>query len=380
MYGAARLLALVCSVWAASALPAHAEAQAPWAVRLHAELNRLEAAGGPRIGVYVRDLASGATAAHRADEPWYLASMVKVPVAIAVLRAIERQQLSLDTSVTLRASDYVDGAGSTNRHRVGTGLSVRALLAQMIIYSDNTASDMLIGLVGLPEVNAVVQEAAPGAFGRITLLAEVRRATYGRLVPAGGQLSGQDLIVLRQPRGDDERLQVLARLVQVPVEKFSVSLDEAYAAYYASGLNTGRLDAYGALMAQLVEGRLLSDWGTAHLLGLMERVATGPQRLKAGLPPALRWAHKTGTQRARFCDAGIVRAPRGQAEQRVVVVACTQGERSLARSEYALRQVGAALCRSGLLTHGVTDAPECPTVADLPRSPGPGPAAGTGGR
>ncbi len=380
MRGAVRLVALASCVWLGALLPEDAGAGAAWVAAMQADLARIEVRGGPRIGFHVRDLESGAVAAHRADEPWYLASMVKVPVAIAVLRAIERQQISLDTSVTLRAADYVDGAGSTNRHRVGTGLSVRALLAQMIIYSDNTASDMLIGLVGLPEVNAVFEDVAPGAFGRITLLAEVRRATYGRLVPAGGQLSGQDLISLRQPRSDDERLQVLARIVQVPVEQFSVSLDEAYTAYYASGLNSGRLDAYGALLAQLIEGRLLSAWGTAHLLGLMERVATGPQRLKAALPPALRWAHKTGTQRARTCDAGIVRAPRGAAERRVVVVACTQGERSLARSEHALRQVGAALCRSGLLTHGVPDAPECPVVPDWPRAPGPGPAAGAGGR
>lgn len=49
----------------------------------------------------------------RASERWYLASTVKVPVAIAVLRGIDAAQFTLDTPVTLRTADYVDGAGGT---------------------------------------------------------------------------------------------------------------------------------------------------------------------------------------------------------------------------------------------------------------------------
>lgn len=44
----------------------------------------------------------------------------------------------------------------------------------MILHSDNTATDMLVGLVGLPAVQAVVQPLRDG-FGRITRLADVRR-------------------------------------------------------------------------------------------------------------------------------------------------------------------------------------------------------------
>jgi beta-lactamase class A len=46
------------------------------------------------------------------------------------------------------------------------------------------------------------------------------------------------------------------------------------------------------------------------------------------------------------CDFGIVSIP----EPRVVVAACTRGEASLTRSERALREIGAALTASGLLT------------------------------
>lgn len=347
------LLALCLGVSAVSAAAAPS-----WQERLTAELVRIDAVpNGPRIGVYARDLASGESVSFQAGQSWYLASTVKVPVAIAVLRGVARGAYTLDTPVTLRADDYVDGAGATNRQAVGAALPIRFLLEQMVIHSDNTASDMLIGLVGLAQVNAVTAEVAPGGFGPITRLAEVRRATYGQLVPAANSLAGRELLLLRQQRDDSARLQVLARLVQVPVRDFRLAtLGEAYDAYYATGLNTGRLDAYGELLARLADGQLLPPAQTRYLLGLMERVVTGPQRIRAGLPAGARFAHKTGTQRGRFCDAGIVQPAGGT---RVLVVACTRGELSLVRAERALREVGTALCRSGVLTQGVPDAPSC---------------------
>jgi beta-lactamase class A len=143
-WGRRCLLALCLCVSAVSAAAAP-----PWQERLTTALERIDATPeGPRIGVYVRALASGESASFRAGQSWYLASTVKVPVAIAVLRGIARGDYQLDTPVTLRADDYVDGAGATNRHAVGVALPIRFLLEQMVIHSDNTASDMLIGWWG----------------------------------------------------------------------------------------------------------------------------------------------------------------------------------------------------------------------------------------
>jgi beta-lactamase class A len=98
----------------------------------------------------------------------------------------------------------------------------------------------------------------------------------------------------------------------------------------------------------------------------MERVATGTHRLQAGLPHGVRLSHKTGTQRRRVCDAGLLRWFDGRRERRALVVACTRDEPSLERAESTLMQVGLALCRSGLMTLGVTDASSCPAPPALP--------------
>ncbi|MDR7149396.1 beta-lactamase class A [Hydrogenophaga palleronii] len=324
------------------------------------------------VGVYVRDLETGFEVSRRADERWYLASTVKVPVALAVLRALERGDFTLDTPLRVRAADYVDGAGSTNSKPVGTPLSVRQLLEQMIIYSDNTASDMLIGLVGIDAVNALVQQLVPQGLERITSLADVRRHAYKHLTPEAAHLTGQDFFILKQQRNDADRLQALANLLQTPAAAFEMpSVGAAFEAYYASGLNSGSLQAYADLLQQVVEGHVLNTVHTRYLFRVMERVQTGAQRIKAGLPGHVRFAHKTGTQRARTCDAGLISVPRLGHERRVIVVACTRGDLQSTRSDRALRDVGAAICRSGLLTDGRPHDPLCPPAAQAVPHPLP---------
>ena len=353
---------------ALAATTAPAAVPAPWVPALQRGLERAATLpGATAFGVYVRDLDTGDVLSFHGAERWYLASSVKVPVAIAVLRGVERGTFTLDTSLTLREADYVDGAGPTKRQPAGTPLTVRWLLEQMIVFSDNTASDMLIELVGLPAVNAVAQEAAPGGLERITTLADVRRQAYAQLTPEAVHLSGRDFLELKAQRGDREVRDTLSRLLHVaPASLRPLGVGEAFEAYYATGLNSGRLDAYGEVLAQLAQGRLLNPAHTRYLLGVMERVQTGPQRIKAGLPAGVTFAHKTGTQRARTCDSGLITRPADALHPhavRAIVVACTRGEPSTTRSDRTLRQVGIAICQSGLLTHGKPHDLPCPTPA-----------------
>jgi len=159
-------------------------------------------------------------------------------------------------------------------------------------------------------------------------------------------------------------------LLRAPRATFqSASMAEAFEAYYASGLNSGSLHAYANLLQQLVDGHVLNATHTRYLLSVMERVQTGAQRIKAGLPSPVRFAHKTGTQRARTCDAGLISVPRLGHERRVIVVACTRGDLQSIRSDHALKDVGVAICNSGLLTDGRSHDTSClPAARTVPRA------------
>ena len=320
-----------------------------WPEHLLEQLARIDAQSPGELGVYVKDLHSQRVVAYQAGEPWYLASTVKVPIAIAVLQAVMAGRITLDSPLTLAAEDYVDGAGSSNARPEGSKVAVRTLLEQMIIYSDNTASDRLIRLVGLDAVNQVARNlAGDQPFSAITTLAGVRRQIYSQWHPKAQQLKGQDFLQIRRASGS-RKAAVARQLGLSEADLRPISLDQAYQAYYAVGANSAHLTALAEVLEGLVDGRALDATHTDYLLGLMRQVQTGNQRIKAGLPPATPYAQKTGTQRARACDAGLIEPPARQGQAPVLVVACVRGDLSMARSERSLRQVGEALTRSGLL-------------------------------
>ncbi|WP_170140450.1 serine hydrolase [Kushneria indalinina] len=358
--GRPRLTAFIASVLLLAALPGQVIAQSlsehvdarprvDWAERLTGDIERINAAYPGEIGVVVRDLDDDNRFSFHGEQNWYLASMVKVPVALALMDEVDAGRLSLDDTMTLERSDYVDGAGETNWHGAGEQLSLRWLLEQMITRSDNTATDMLIRRVGAERVNEHLAELVPEGFERITTLADVRRYAYSEFHPNAMALDGLEFVDIRKAREEKARLAAISRFIGVPVSDFRArDLSEAFEGYYATGLNSARLDALDRLLTRLARGETLSPESTDALMGVMARTRTGTNRLRAAWPDTVTFAHKTGTQRGRFCDGGIAIHDSDDGPQRVAVVACTRGSLSLARSEQALKEVGQAIWQSGV--------------------------------
>ena len=345
------LVLLAVGHGAAAALPPPvAEDEPAWAAPMRERLATAEQRLGGEIGVFVHHLGRDEHFSWRGDEPWYLASGIKVPVAIAVLQRIEDGQLALDAHVKLLASDYVDGAGQTNHQPVGAMLSIEWLMEQMLIHSDNTATDVLIRTVGLDEVNAVAHALLADRGLVITSLADVRRLVYAGFHVRAANLDSQELLALRRAPTGMPRVRRLAGILQISPEEFLLpDLDSAFDAYYARHINVSTLRNYGRMLAALADGLALGPKGTGWLLDVMKRVRTGDRRIKARLPAGVEFAHKTGTQHRRFCDLGIAEVTVDGSPEQVVIAACARGTASLAAGERALRDVGAAVTASGVL-------------------------------
>ena len=335
-----------------------------WQGDLTAHLQAIEGVFEGELGVYIQNLASGEAYSWRASDPWYLASLIKIPVAAQVLAERQAGTLSLDERLTLSRSDFVDGAGPTNWHDPGTPISIRYLMEQMITVSDNTASDMLIDRVGLAAVNERAHKMIaasggnPAEIGPISKLVGVRQGVYGELHPEARGLSGMDFIALRQ-HAVSQRGQALALALGVSVDTFTQpDYDSAFDAYEATGENVGTLSAFGDLLASLHstrEGhRGMDDFNAEQrqaLLAVMQRTSSGNKRLKAGMGENISFAHKTGTQQRRSCDAGIAERANAHAgtEGPWVIVTCTRGPLAVSAHERALASVGEALRYSGAL-------------------------------
>jgi len=344
-------------------LPAHAggydahwyhevDKQSAWQSNLDARMTAIAERFAGNIGVYVQNLTSGEAYSWRADDPWYLASLIKVPVAAEVLG----KRVPTSERLTLTQSDYVDGAGPTNWHDPGTPISVGYLLEHMITVSDNTATDMLIERVGLDNVNqrARAMVAAnggdPDTLGPISKLVGVRQGVYGELHSEARSLDGMDFIALRESPVS-QRTQALAKRLNVSPETFNQpDYHRAFDAYQERGENAGTLRAFGDVLATLYRGAMPDLQGSPsdEVLALMANTRSGEQRLKKGFGESVSYAHKTGTQDRRSCDAGLVER-KEQPNAAWAVVVCTQGPDEVSDHERALVGVGLALRRSGAL-------------------------------
>jgi beta-lactamase class A len=109
------------------------------------------------MGVYAKDLDTGEVIAVNPDQRFPTASLIKVAVMAEVYRQIQAGKFGLETAVTLRDADKAgDETIPLNMLHDGTVLTVSDLLKFMIAYSDNTATNLLIGKVGTTRVNAIL--------------------------------------------------------------------------------------------------------------------------------------------------------------------------------------------------------------------------------
>lgn len=116
---------------------------------MFAQVEAYLAAARGNFGVVFDDLASGTHWEHQPDEPFYAASLIKVPIMVEAFRQAEAGRLDLDREhLTWTRADQVGGDGVVRLLTPGTLLSVRDLMTLMIVVSDNAATNLLIDRLG----------------------------------------------------------------------------------------------------------------------------------------------------------------------------------------------------------------------------------------
>lgn len=306
---------------------------------LESELKQFDESFSGNVGVYVKYMNSGQEYKYATDREWYLASTVKIPVGIAILQRVENGDISLDDTITLQESDFVDGSGDLMFQEPGTDYTVRELITRMIRESDSTATDMLIRFLGVESLNEQVKESImPEGISAITTIMQVRYDAYGEITPEAEKLSNLDIVDINEVSPLSDRYLALLEKLKISEENVeSKSIVDAFQQYYTRGINSGSLSAMGSMLEKLHNGDYLTDENTTFLLDIMKSVNTGDRRIKAGLPQGAQFAHKTGTQIGRSCNMGIVNP---DTDNPVVVAACAESYVSLRKAEEAFQTVG----------------------------------------
>jgi beta-lactamase class A len=105
------------------------------------------------MGVAARNLDTGETVLVNPDTRFPTASAIKTAVMVEVYHQLAEGRLGKQTRVTLTDEVKVGGSGVLQHLGAGLSLSVPDLVTLMMTLSDNTATNMLIALVGTANVD-----------------------------------------------------------------------------------------------------------------------------------------------------------------------------------------------------------------------------------
>ena len=151
---------------------------------LHNLLTRSAGEFPGQAGIWVKHLTTGETAGVRDGEMFNSASVIKIPVLVLAFQMADRGELKLDQRITIRKEDIRGGSGIFRHHDEGLQPTLRDVLLQMIITSDNTATDLAIAQVGgVARVNAWLKQTGHADGQRLTQTTGELFAKYNALKP-----------------------------------------------------------------------------------------------------------------------------------------------------------------------------------------------------
>jgi len=274
-------------------LSLRASAAAPDLTPLQTKFDAILRASRAEIGVAVMHVESGMHLSAHGDDRFPMASVYKLPIVVELLLQVAEGKQRLDRPMPIAAQDIRACCTLSRRHpKGGVTLTVAELVDLMVVESDNTASDVVLKLVGGPDV--VERRMRALGFGNIN----VNRYE--------GDINFDMTGVASPPPHEQWTLELQRRLVS------EVALPDLWAArlrYMHDPRDTATPDDMAGFLVRLQRGTLLPPAQTQLLLDAMCRAKTGPQRLKSLLPPETPVAHKTGTTNVIINDVGIITLP-----------------------------------------------------------------------
>ena len=151
---------------------------------LHNLLTKSAADFPGKAGIWVKHLTTGETAGVRDGEIFNSASVIKLPVLVLAFQMADKGAINLDERITIRKEDIRGGSGIFRYHDIGLQPTFRDVLLQMVITSDNTATDLAIAKVGgVTRVNAWLKESGYSDGQRLVQTTGDLFAKYNALGP-----------------------------------------------------------------------------------------------------------------------------------------------------------------------------------------------------
>jgi reactive intermediate/imine deaminase len=333
-----RILIVLVILIAPTALAAQSNpAPGQLAAAIEAELGLIPA----NTGLYLKHLKTGEEVAVRADVSFNSQSVIKIPIMVRAFQLAEQGKLNLDERVTIGRAELRDGSGVFQFADLGLAPTLRDLIQQMIITSDNTATDVMATKVGgVPALNAWLAESGY-KMRKINRGWEYRRKLLARLDPRFRDLTAEETTGLQYAAGDNplfahyrslftgERAKWLD-VVRDPENRRRRAADTARLMVEDRNIWLGDMTArdIGRMLEAIERETIVSPASAAVMRTFMRRQLAGSRRLPHFIDVPV--AHKTGDAGNIANDVGIIHSRSGPI---VVAVMVTGIKGSLGEAE-----------------------------------------------
>jgi beta-lactamase class A len=111
----------------------------------------------PNVSIYFEYLNTGANISVNRDESFWPASLLKIPMAMAVARRVDRGQWNWDDKLMILDADKSSLYGTLYRSPAGTTMTIEDLLKEMLVHSDNTAYYVFLRNLGTAELESMYE-------------------------------------------------------------------------------------------------------------------------------------------------------------------------------------------------------------------------------
>jgi beta-lactamase class A len=233
------------------------------------------------FGIAIEHIESGEKTGIKADNIYPTASVFKVPVMVEVFRQARTGAFALNDRLGLQTRYKTLTTGVLLQLQDGLQPTIRDLVMLMNIVSDNTATTMLMELVGPENVTATMHR-----LGLTSM--QVNMTVHEMFLHAFGVTDRPDISV--------EELRQVAREVQMDYgsRTFSRGPDN----------NVSSAADMTKLMAMIFRGEVVDREACDEMLTILSH-----QQFNSRVPRYLPWYtvyHKTGTMRGLRNDSGII--------------------------------------------------------------------------
>ncbi len=280
-------------VLSSPATPSQAGPAASGLDRLERQIRNVIRGADGEVGVSLFHIESGRELSVNGDTLFPMASAFKVPVLVELFFQVKEGRISLDEEIRVGKTDQHIGSGLlSDLTAPGIVLSVRNLVNLMMLISDNSATDLLLGRVGAAQVTDRMKSLGLEGISvdrscqkLIMDYMGVDYAVYGHLpldeIKTGGNWTAEQ-----------RKAAVLA--------------------FSADPQDQATPRAMTGLLTKIFRKEIIDAASCDLILGIMRNCQTGQARIPGALPPGTVIAHKTGTIAGTVNDCGIINLPDGR--------------------------------------------------------------------